>query len=350
MHAEDHLPAHLGPARRDDHEGCGVRDHRDDTRHNEQRVFWVAVLTTATMAVELVAGYLTGSLALVADGWHMGTHAGALGLSALAYWLARTRAGDRAFVFGTGKVHALAGYTNAVALGFVALWMIVEAIARLLAPEPIRFTEALPVAAIGLAVNLISVWLLHRPGLHHGGRHRGDAHDHAHDHDQVRHDDDHGHSHDQVASEPHATRPGHDHNLRAAYFHVLADALTSILVLVGLGLGLWLGWTFVDALVGLLAGVLIVVWAVGLCRSASAVLLDMAPPRALERRVRAALADLPKVDVADLHLWELGPGRHACVLSLQVAGQADVRAIRAHLLQRVPLSHLTVELWPTSPR
>jgi cation diffusion facilitator family transporter len=202
-------------------------------------------------------------MALTADGWHMATHAGALGMSAMAYWFARTRARASSFTFGTGKVYALAGYTSAVVLGLVAVLMLVESVRRLAHPLPIRFGEALPVAVVGLLVNLVSVVLLDADD-HHGHH---DEHDHAH-----------GHGHG-----------GHDHNLRAAYFHVLADAFTSVLAIAALVAGRYAGWTFLDPMMGIVGGLVILKWGVGLCRESAKPLLDVLPSAELADEIRRAV-------------------------------------------------------------
>src|SRR6266852_405444 len=215
-------------------------DHAEITHRaeHEARTRWVVMLTCAMMICELIVGYLTNSLALTADGWHMATHAGALGLAAFAYWFARTRARERTFSFGTGKVHALAGYTSAVALAMVALWMMFESVQRLARPVTIHFAEALPVAAIGLLVNLVSVALLHVGGQHETSDHRHEHEDHDHDdHEHDAHDDHHEHT---------DHHHHHDHNLRAAYVHVLADAFTSVLAILALLGGRYFGLTFLD--------------------------------------------------------------------------------------------------------
>ncbi len=283
-------------------------------------MLWVALLTLATMVAELVAGYWSGSLALVADGWHMASHAGALGLSAAAYRLARAQAHKRTFVFGTGKVYALAGYTNAVALAFVAIWMVGEAIERLRHPQAIAFQEALIAATLGLVVNLISVKLL---------THR---HDHPHSHDHHSHDH---HSHD---------HHGHDHNLRAAYLHVLADALTSLLAIASLAAGWIWGLTFLDPITALVASAVILRWAVSLCRSAAAQLLDASPPEATARSIRESLAAIDDVDITDFHLWQLGPHSLACVISIATATPRDICVYRDKVHASVALSHLTIEV------
>jgi cation diffusion facilitator family transporter len=283
--------------------------------HHERRTKWVVAITAAMMVVELVIGTLTHSMALTADGWHMATHAGALGMSALAYWFARTRSGAEAFSFGTGKVYALAGYTSAVVLGIVALLMFGESIRRLVTPQAIHFSQALPVAIVGLVVNLISVKLL-------------DADDHPADL---------GQDHD------HHDRDHHDHNLQAAYFHVLADAFTSVLAIAALVGGRYAGWTFLDPLMGIVGGVVILRWSVGLCRGAARQLLDMVSSPALVKTIRQKL-EVGDVKVADLHLWELVPGRRGCIVSLVTEAPQDATVYKSLLEGVDGIAHLTVEV------
>lgn len=286
-------------------------DYKHDTalpvEHGEQGTRWVVALTAAMMVAELVAGHLTNSLALTADGWHMATHAGALGLAALAYWFARTRAQHGAFTFGTGKVYALAGYTSAVSLGLVALWMLVESARRLIYPLPIAFGQALPIAVLGLAVNLLSLKLLDH----------GDA--------------------APAGSE-------HDHNWRAAYVHVMADALTSVLAITALLTGRYLGWVVVDPMMGFVGAGLILHWAARLCRDAAGQLLDVLPSAETERAVRARLEAVDDVRIADLHLWEMGPSRTGCIVSLVSAMPRETTYYRELILSQWPMAHLTVEV------
>lgn len=331
-----------------------VHDHGHEpaSQPAERRSRWVLGLTIATMGLELAAGWMTGSLALLADGWHMATHAGVIALSVLAYWFARTRAASGEYTFGTGKVHALAGYTSALALGGVAAWMVVEAVERLRAPVPVRYDEALLVAAIGLAVNLASIRLLasadgrpHGHGHGHGQAPRP-AHGHGHDHGAP-----HGHGHG--TSEPGGDAGGSelpdrhdgDHNLRGIYLHVLADALTSVLAIAALLAGRQLGWAFLDPAIAALGGALILRWAGGLVRDSSRALLDATPSAALERRVRAELEAIDDVRVADLHLWQMGPGRRGGIVSLVTSTPRDTEHYRARILGVVPLAHLTVEIY-----
>lgn len=279
-------------------------DHSDHPPHDrhERRTRWVVGVAAVTMVLEISIGKLSGSMALTADGWHMATHVGALGLSAAAYWYARTRAGHRRFPFGTGKVYSLAGYTNAIFLGVVACWMIVESAERFVHPTTIRFGDALPVAVLGLVVNLVSAKLLE-------------------------HDHDHG-----------------DHNIRAAYLHVMADAMTSVLAIGALVAGRFLGWTFLDAAMGILGALVILRWGGGLVRETSRSLLDATGCEASEAKVRAVLEALDDVKVADLHLWELGPRRKGCVVALVTSRPRDARVYRAAILAELPLAHLTVEV------
>jgi len=313
----------LGPSMQE-HDLREHAHHHDDVvdvKAGERRTRAVVLLTVVMMVAELVVGWLTGSMALLADGWHMGTHAGALGLALVAYWYARTRAGSDAFSFGTGKVYSLAGYTSGVVLALVALWMGVEAAMRLLERPPIDFGDALPVAVLGLVVNLVCAWLL--------GTAHGPGHEHAHDHAGHDHGHDHGH---------------HDHNLRAAYMHVLADAFTSVLAIVALLAGQLFGWWFLDPAMGLVGGVVILRWSVGLCRLASRQLLDVVPSTEQERTLRARLEAVDDVRIADLHVWEIGPGRRGCIVSLVTSTPRDTAYYRGIILEAIQVAHLTVEI------
>ncbi len=281
----------------------------------ERGVQLVGLLTALMMLVEIVAGYTTNSMALLADGWHMATHVGALGLASAAYWVSRRFAEHRAFAFGTGKVHALAGYTSAVTLGLVAVAMMVESVERLFLPHAIDFVGSLPVAVLGLVVNLVSVFLLHAH----------DDHDHDHDHD---------HPHD----EQH-----HDHNHRAAFLHVVADTFTSGLAIAALLAGRFLGWSWLDAVSGLIGGLVILHWGAGLSRNAAFELLDVTPSSSLADEIRAALEALDDVRVRDLRVWSLGGGSKGCVVKLATAAARDTSSYR-EALARFEFAHLTVEV------
>lgn len=305
------LPA--GFAARHAHDFLGNHHQR-----NARRVGGVMALTLAMMVGEILAGTWFGSMALLADGWHMATHAGAMLITVLAYRYAQRAAGEARHSFGAGKVGDLAGFASALILIGVALIMAWESVARLLAPTPIEYGEAIAVAALGLAVNLASAWLLRD--------------DHAHHH----HGHDHGHSH-----AGHHHHDHHDHNLRAAYLHVLADALTSVLAIVALLLGQRYGWSWLDPVMGLVGAVVIVRWGRGLLHSTADVLLDAAPSGMTEA-ITQALGD--DVGVLDLHVWQIGPGQHAAIVALSAARPASPAAYKARLTGVAGLAHVNVEV------
>lgn len=311
-------------------------DHGASVSEHENRTRWVVVLTCSMMLAELVVGYLTNSLALTADGWHMATHAGALGLATFAYWFARTRSRESAFSFGTGKVHALAGYSSAIILAVVAIWMMYEAASRLLHPTPVAFSEALPVAVVGLLVNLASIKLLHVGHSHEDHGEAAHDHDHDHDHDEHGHDDAHRPPRDE--GEQHG-----DHNLRAAYVHVMADAFTSVLAILALLGGQYFGWRFLDPLMGVVGGIVISRWSLNLCRGAARQLLDMVPSAQFADRVRQTLQAVPGTEVVDLHIWEIGPKACACLATV-VANEPRSPLTYTEALRSFGLSHVTVEV------
>jgi cation diffusion facilitator family transporter len=291
---------------------------QEGIRPAERRVTTVATLTVAVMGLEVAAGWWTGSMALLADGVHMGGHAVALGLAAGAYAMSRRYARDRRLSLGSGKINDLAAYTSALILAVSTVWTAIESAQRLLSPEPLRPTEALVVAVLGLAVNLLSAWLL------------GGAHDHEHDHG---HDDPHDH-------------PGHvhDHNLGAALAHVLADAATSVAAIAGL-LAAWSwGWTWLDPLIALLALGVVAHWAVRLLRQTGAVLLDAEGPAELRRQVRARLEAVADSRVTDLHLWSVGQGAWTLAASVVSHGPAAPEAYKAALAGLPGIHHPLVEI------
>lgn len=295
---------------------------------NERRTWAVVGLTTTMMVVEIAGGMYFGSMALLADGWHMSTHAGALAIAAFAYRYARRHAHDPRFAFGTGKLGDLAGFASAVVLALVALAIGWESALRFFQPVPIHYPEATAIAVAGLVVNLASAWLL-------GGDH---GHGHAHDHDHG-----HGHGHDH-GHDNHHDHHGHaDHNMRAAFWHVMADALTSVLAIVGL-LAAWAyGWTWLDPAVGILGAIVIAHWSWRLIRDAGAVLLDAAPDAALADAIRTRL-ERGHDSIADLHVWRLGPGHHGAIVSLVVDHPQPVETYKARLSDIAGLSHVTVEV------
>lgn len=269
------------------------------------------------MVVEVAAGLVFGSMALLADGLHMASHAAALGLSAVAYAYARRHAHDRRFSFGTGKVNPLAGFASAVVLALFAVMMGVESFSRLLEPVPIAYDQAIAVAVLGLVVNGVSVFLLR------------DRHDHHHDHDGGAHH--------------------HDHNLRAAHLHVLADALTSLLAIIALLAAKYFGVAWMDPAMGIVGGLLVARWSWGLLRSTSRVLLDRQAPQPLVDRLAAAVrAD--GIEVTDLHLWEIGPGYRAAVLSLECRSVVSLEDLKRRVPDDLGIAHLTIEInVPCSP-
>jgi cation diffusion facilitator family transporter len=298
---------------------------------NERRTWAVIVLCAVMMVAEIVGGLLFGSIALVADGLHMSTHASALLLAALAYRYARRHAEDPRFSFGTGKLGDLAGFSSAIVLLMIAVLIGYEAIARLVAPVPISFNEAIPIAVLGLIVNIVSALLLSGGGHDHGHSHN---HDHSHDHA-------HEHEHEHVHGKAHR-----DNNMRAAVIHVLADAIVSLLVIAGLLLGRAFGWLFMDPLAGLAGAAVIASWSYGLIRDTGAILLDMNPDRGMAERVRATIErDGDRLE--DLHLWRLGPGHLGAILSVVTTKPRDAGHYRRLLRHFRNLSHVTVEVQQT---
>ena len=301
------------------HEHVFLGDRHED---NARRTLWVVVLTAAMMVGEIVAGTAFHSMALLADGFHMATHAGALGVAALAYRFARKHARSGRYTFGTGKVGDLAGFASALVLGVVALGIAWESVTRLFQPQAIAFGQATIVAVIGLVVNLLSVLLL-------GGGHHG--HDHHHDHD---HDHHHYHHHD------HGHHGHQDNNMRAALAHVLADALTSVLAIAALLAGRFLGWSWLDPVMGVVGAAVIASWSWSLLRDTSRVLLD-ASDKQLEDEVREEVEGPGDARITDLHVWRLGPSAHGAIVSY--VGSAPSDQVRSRLGRVHELAHVTVE-------
>jgi cation diffusion facilitator family transporter len=308
--------------------------HRDTAR--QRRTEWVVGLTFVTMLLEIAFGTLTGSMALLADGWHMGSHVAALGLAVFAYRYAKAQADNARFAFGTGKVDALGGYTSALFLALVAVLMVWESVSRLRAPVDIAYHEALIVAVVGLVVNLVSAWLLR------------DTHAHAHD--------GHHHDHDHHAQDTHRDqeeenrRPqdqDQDHNLTGAFLHVLADLFTSFLAIVALVGGQRLGLVGLDPLMGIIGAMVILYWAWGLLRDTSRTLLDAEDHRTTRQAVRAALESRPGHRVVDLHVWRFSPMGKGCIVAVECARPETLATYRRELLA-LPggIRHLTVEIQP----
>jgi cation diffusion facilitator family transporter len=279
----------------------------ENHRVNERRTWFVIGLTATTMVVEIVSGLLFGSMALLADGWHMASHASAMGITALAYYWARKHLDNPRFTFGTGKIGDLAGYSSALLLALIAFFMAYESVRRLLNPVTIHFNEAILVAIIGLAVNLVSALILNENHHKHEGHHS-------------------------------------DHNLRAAYLHVLADSLTSILAIVALLFGKFRGWTFLDPVMGVMGALVISRWSYGLMRDTGGVLLDYNHNQAINGQIKEALTDGENVSIEDLHVWRLGPGHYSSIISLRTEKNHPPEYFRNRLCHIPALAHVTIEV------
>lgn len=302
--------------------------HRFETGReagNERRTRWVVFLTAGMMVAEIVGGSIFQSMALFADGWHMATHVFALGIATLAYYFSRKLALDSRFVFGTAKIGALAAFTSAIILGIVALFMMWESGSRLLEPHVIAFNEAIPIAFVGLAVNVLSAWLL--GGDHHDDHGHSHGHGHGLDHDRHR-----------------VHRHGHDVNMRAAYIHVVADAFTSVLAITALLLGKYFGLTWMDPVMGIVGGLVISNWSYGLLKQSGRTLLDWNNDSELVEEIRRAIEGDADNRITDLHVWKVGPEHHAAVISLVTHDVRPADHYR-HLLDKVhELGHITVEV------
>jgi len=288
---------------------------------NERRTWLVVGLTVAMMVVEIAGGTIFGSMALLADGWHMATHALAIGIAASAYLFARRHAHDPRFAFGTGKLGELAAFASAIVLAMIALAISYESFIRLAHPVPIAYGEAMAIAAVGLMVNLGCAWLLREDHAHHHHHHHHEDGDHAHHHH------------------------GADHNLRGAYLHVLADAATSVLAIGSLALAWSFNWLWIDPVVGVVGACVIASWSYGLIRDAGAVLLDVVPDQGTASDIRRRL-EIDGDRVSDLHLWQVGPGHRAAVVSIVTDRPQPPSAYKSRLSGVHGLSHVSVEVQP----
>jgi cation diffusion facilitator family transporter len=320
--------------------GLWTHDHRflgKGHEQSERRATLAAAITVVFMVVEIAAGFAFGSMALLADGVHMATHVGALGLAAGAYWLARRHASDSRFTFGSGKFGDLAAFASAIALGIAGFGVALESFERLLSPVAVDYRDAALIAGIGLAVNLISAYVL---GGGHSHSH-GHSHAHDHDHDHAHHDHDH---HDHDSGHGHAPAAV-DNNMRAAYVHVLADAAISVLALAALTIGFFYGIRWLDPLVGIIGAGVIASWAYGLVRDSGMVLLDAEADPKLAGSIRRIIEKDLGARVADLHLWRVGPGHHSLIVSLVCPDDISSEQVKAALRKHHPdLSHVTVEI------
>ncbi len=301
-----------------------THDHvfsQDEQRAGEKRTIVIVVLTAMMMVVEIAAGVIYSSMALLADGLHMASHATALGIAVFAYVVSRRLAADRRFTFGVGKFNSLAGFASAVMLMGFALVMAIESTDRLINPLAISFDQALIVAVVGLVVNAVSAWVLMSTPHEH---------DHAHDHD---HDHDHGHTHH-----------GHDHNLRAAYLHVLADALTSLLAIVALLAGKYMGAGWLDPAMGIVGAALVARWSWGLIRDTAQVLLDRQADDAKLAVVRAAIEGSSADRITDLHLWSIGHGIFAAEIAIVSDEPRTPDYYKSQIPPQLDIVHVTVEI------
>ena len=297
-------------------------DNTTNTK-NEKKTLRVIILTLITMIAEIVTGTLTGSMALLADGWHMGTHTFALGITYFAYIMARRLSGSPSYGFGTGKFGILSGYTSAIFLGATAIIMIIESIDRIINPVNIAFNEAIIVAVIGLIVNMLSVWMLQGSGAD------GHSHGHSHHHD---------HSHSPGDNHVH-----HDHNLRAAYLHVLADALTSVLAIAALFAGKYLGWSFLDPVIGIAGGIVIGKWAIGLLKSSGRLLLDGNDNTEINEQVIKEIESDGDSVVSDLHIWPISSDALAAAITIISKESRSATEYAARLNNITRLKHTTIE-------
>ena len=283
-----------------------------DNKHQENKVKIVFWLTTVIMVLEITAGTWSGSMALLADGWHMGTHSAAFLITIFAYSYAKKHAKNKSFSFGTGKVNYLGGFASAVALAIVALMMALESIHRLIEPQTIFFNEAIIVAIIGLVVNIASVFILH------DDHHHGEEHEHHHH---------------------------HDHNMKAAYFHVLADTLTSLLAIVALLTGKYFGWIWMDAIMGIVGAAVILRWSYGLIKESSAVLLDKTVGFNSFSEIAKVIKEENNAVISDIHVWKIGASHQAAILSIVAEEPLEPYAYKQILIQKLPqLSHISIEI------
>lgn len=293
----------------------------------QKRILIATILTAVMMVLEVSGGWFFNSMALLADGWHMSSHMLALGLAYFAYRAARHYANDKRFCFGTWKIEILAGYSSAILLLVVAIFMAVQSFIRLMNPVEIHYNEAIPIAILGLVINLICAWLLHDGDHHH-------SHEHGHHHHIHDHNHHHGHDHHH-----------HDLNQKAAFLHVVADAVTSVLAIVALCAGKYMGWDFLDAVLGIVGAILIAKWALGLMSETGKTLLDAEMNEPVVDEIREVIQELPyAVDITDLHVWKVGKGKFSCILALESKTLFDADVIRKALSIHDEIVHVTVEI------
>ncbi|AXQ24015.1 cation transporter [Acinetobacter wuhouensis] len=297
----------------------------------QKKILFATILTAVMMIFEIVGGWVFNSMALLADGWHMSSHMIALGLAYVAYRAARHYAQDARFSFGTWKIEILAGYSSAIILMLVAILMAFQSIERIFSPVPIHFNEAIPIAVVGLLVNLICTWLLHDGGHEHGHHH---GHGHSHTHSHHAHSG-HGHSHDV-----------HDLNHRAAFLHVVADAVTSVLAILALIAGKYFGWNFLDPILGIVGAFLVANWSWSLIRQTGKTLLDAEMDEPVVNEIREAIDELKsEVKITDIHVWKVGKAKFSVILALETSDKnLNADMIRQALSIHEELIHISVEI------
>lgn len=321
---------------------CSI-DYKDTGVYlaNEQKTKWVTLITLFTMVVEIAVGYWSGSMALLADGWHMASHTLALFLSLIVYYLYRHPKFRSSFTFGGGKILSLGGYTSSIFLILIAGSMIYESIAHFFEVKTIKYDEALIVAVIGLVVNLVCAMILHEKGDHSHGHSHGHSHDHGHKHGEncnhhnklAPHSHGHSHSHDHA----------HDLNRTGAYIHILTDALTSVLAIVALLLGKWKGLTWLDPFVGVLGGIVVLKWSIGLIRQSGMDLLDAHEPT-IDRENLVSEVEKDGSKVMDIHLWKLAPGQVACEIIVERNQEQSSNDYRDRIQKSFNIHHLIIEV------
>jgi len=289
----------------------------------QKRILIATILTAIMMVLEIAGGWIFNSMALLADGWHMSSHMLALGLAYFAYRMARHYAHDPRFSFGTWKIEVLAGYSSAILLMVVALMMGIQSLERLFNPVTIHFNEAIPIAIVGLVINLVCAWLLHEGG-----------HDHHH------HDHHHGHSHHHHSHDHH-----HDLNQKAAFLHVVADAVTSVFAIIALFAAKYFGWNFLDALLGVVGALLVAKWSWGLIQETGKTLLDAEMEQPVVAEIRELIESFKDVEITDLHVWKVGKGKFSCILGLETTS-ADLNPdqIKAELSIHEEIVHASIEI------
>lgn len=283
----------------------------------QKRILLATILTAVMMLLEVIGGWIYNSMALLADGWHMSSHMLALGLAYFAYRSARRYAQDHRFSFGTWKIEILAGYSSAILLMVVAVFMAFQSIERLLNPVDILYNQAIPIAILGLVINLICAWLLHDDHHHHD-------HDHENEH----------------------THTEHDLNQKAAFMHVVADAVTSVFAIIALFAAKYLNWTFLDAALGIIGSILVAKWAWGLIQETGKTLLDAEMDHPVVEEIREVIAEFPLVEITDLHVWKVGKGKFSCILALATDFNLNADQIRAALSIHEEIVHVSVEINP----